>query len=135
MDLGERVMHIAPDVPSRVDYVPVVLGEAKWREVDARLGLKTVMAGTRALMAAGLIAGAPVWAQDSVDPEATADTPPSEPAPGEAAPAEDQAPLPTVPVAIRYASSPSVRSGTTAERGAGRAQASAAGPSPAPVTP
>lgn len=28
MDLGERVMHIAPDVPSRVDYVPVALGEA-----------------------------------------------------------------------------------------------------------
>ena len=39
---------------------PVVLGEAKWREVDARLGLKTVMAGTRALMAAGLIAEQPV---------------------------------------------------------------------------
>jgi len=28
MDLGERVMHIAPDVPSRVDYVPVALAEA-----------------------------------------------------------------------------------------------------------
>jgi len=28
MDLGERVMHIAPNVPSRVDYVPVALGEA-----------------------------------------------------------------------------------------------------------
>ncbi len=28
MDLGERVMHIAPDLPSRVDYVPVALGEA-----------------------------------------------------------------------------------------------------------
>jgi len=28
MDLGERVMHIAPDVPSRVDFVPVPLGEA-----------------------------------------------------------------------------------------------------------
>ena len=27
MDLGERVMHIASDVPSRVDYVPVALGE------------------------------------------------------------------------------------------------------------
>ena len=27
MDLGERVMHIAPDVPSRVDYLPVALGE------------------------------------------------------------------------------------------------------------
>jgi isopenicillin-N N-acyltransferase-like protein len=27
MDLGERVMHIAPDVPSRVDYVPMALGE------------------------------------------------------------------------------------------------------------
>jgi isopenicillin-N N-acyltransferase-like protein len=28
MDLGERVMHIAPDVPSRVDFAPVALGEA-----------------------------------------------------------------------------------------------------------
>jgi isopenicillin-N N-acyltransferase like protein len=28
MDLGERVMHLAPDVPSRVDFVPVALGEA-----------------------------------------------------------------------------------------------------------
>jgi len=27
MDLGERVMHVAPDVPSRVDYLPVALGE------------------------------------------------------------------------------------------------------------
>jgi isopenicillin-N N-acyltransferase-like protein len=27
MDLGERVMHLAPDVPSRVDFVPVTLGE------------------------------------------------------------------------------------------------------------
>ena len=29
MDLGERVMHIAPDVPSKVDFVPVALGEAQ----------------------------------------------------------------------------------------------------------
>ena len=28
MDLGQRVMHIAPDVPSQVDYLPVALGEA-----------------------------------------------------------------------------------------------------------
>jgi isopenicillin-N N-acyltransferase-like protein len=28
MDLGARVMHLAPDVPSRVDYLPVALGEA-----------------------------------------------------------------------------------------------------------
>jgi len=28
MDLGERVMHLAPDVPSRVDYLPVALGQA-----------------------------------------------------------------------------------------------------------
>lgn len=28
MDLGERVMYIAPDVPSQVDFVPVALGEA-----------------------------------------------------------------------------------------------------------
>jgi isopenicillin-N N-acyltransferase like protein len=27
MDLGERVMFVAPDVPTRVDYVPVALGE------------------------------------------------------------------------------------------------------------
>ena len=39
---------------------PAVFGEEKWREVDSRLGLKTVMAGTRALMAAGLIAEQPV---------------------------------------------------------------------------
>ncbi len=39
---------------------PVVLGEDKWREVDSRLGLKTVMAGARALMAAGHIADQPV---------------------------------------------------------------------------
>ena len=28
MDLGERVMYIAPDVPSRADYLPVALAEA-----------------------------------------------------------------------------------------------------------
>jgi isopenicillin-N N-acyltransferase-like protein len=28
MDLGQRVMHIAPNVPSQVDYVPVALAEA-----------------------------------------------------------------------------------------------------------
>ncbi len=28
MDLGERVMHVAPDVPSLIDFVPVALGEA-----------------------------------------------------------------------------------------------------------
>lgn len=39
---------------------PAVFGEEKWREVDSRLGLKTVMAGARALMAAGLIADQPV---------------------------------------------------------------------------
>jgi AcrR family transcriptional regulator len=39
---------------------PAVFGEQKWREVDARLGLKTVMAGARALMAAGFIAEQPV---------------------------------------------------------------------------
>ena len=27
-DLGERVIYIAPDLPSRVDYLPVALGEA-----------------------------------------------------------------------------------------------------------
>jgi AcrR family transcriptional regulator len=39
---------------------PAVFGEDKWREVDTRLGLKTVMAGTRALMAAGVVAEQPV---------------------------------------------------------------------------
>lgn len=39
---------------------PAVFGEEKWREIDSRLGLKTVMAGTRALMAAGHIAEQPV---------------------------------------------------------------------------
>jgi AcrR family transcriptional regulator len=39
---------------------PAVFGEQKWREVDSRLGLKTVMAGTRALMAAGFVAEQPV---------------------------------------------------------------------------
>jgi AcrR family transcriptional regulator len=34
---------------------PAVLGQDKWREIDARLGLKTVMRGTQALMAAGVI--------------------------------------------------------------------------------
>lgn len=29
MDLGERVMHIAPDVPSKSEYLPVTLGEAQ----------------------------------------------------------------------------------------------------------
>ena len=28
MDLGQRVMHLAPDVPSKVDFTPVALGEA-----------------------------------------------------------------------------------------------------------
>ncbi|MCX7140107.1 MAG: C45 family autoproteolytic acyltransferase/hydrolase [Proteobacteria bacterium] len=28
MDLGKRVMHIAPDVPSKVEFTPVALGEA-----------------------------------------------------------------------------------------------------------
>jgi len=28
MDLGGRVMHVAPDVPSRADYLPLALGEA-----------------------------------------------------------------------------------------------------------
>jgi len=28
MDLGERVMHVAPDLPTRVEYLPVALGEA-----------------------------------------------------------------------------------------------------------
>ena len=46
----------------RVVFVeaPAVFGEDKWREIDARLGLKTVMYGTKALMAAGIIAERPV---------------------------------------------------------------------------
>lgn len=39
---------------------PVVFGEDKWREIDARLGLKTVMRGTQALMAAGIVGEVPV---------------------------------------------------------------------------
>lgn len=39
---------------------PAVFGEDKWREIDARLGLKTVMRGAKALMAAGVIADRPV---------------------------------------------------------------------------
>jgi AcrR family transcriptional regulator len=55
------------DFASRSDFhrivlieAPVVLGEDKWREIDARLGLKTVMRGTQALMAAGIISDQPV---------------------------------------------------------------------------
>ena len=39
---------------------PAVFGEDKWREIDARLGLKTVMHGVQALMAAGVISKRPV---------------------------------------------------------------------------
>jgi AcrR family transcriptional regulator len=39
---------------------PSVLGEDKWRAIDARLGLKTVMVGTRALIEAGIIREQPV---------------------------------------------------------------------------
>lgn len=39
---------------------PAVFGEDKWREIDARLGLKTVMRGVQALMAAGVISERPV---------------------------------------------------------------------------
>ena len=38
---------------------PAVFGEDKWREIDARLGLKTVTRGAQALMAAGVIAKRP----------------------------------------------------------------------------
>lgn len=38
---------------------PAVFGEDKWREIDARLGLKTVTRGAQALMAAGVIANRP----------------------------------------------------------------------------
>jgi AcrR family transcriptional regulator len=55
-------VRISLDFAERRDFhrivfieAPAVFGEEKWREVDSRLGLKTVMAGTRALMAAGLI--------------------------------------------------------------------------------
>lgn len=56
LDFAER-----PDF-HRIVFIeaPAVFGEEKWREVDARLGLKTVMAGTRALIAAGHIAEQPV---------------------------------------------------------------------------
>lgn len=39
---------------------PVVFGEDKWREIDTRLGLKTVMRGTQALMTAGIVGECPV---------------------------------------------------------------------------
>ncbi|MGB5077881.1 MAG: TetR family transcriptional regulator [Sphingorhabdus sp.] len=39
---------------------PAVFGEEKWREVDSRLGLKTVMGGTKALMAGGFVAQQPL---------------------------------------------------------------------------
>jgi AcrR family transcriptional regulator len=39
---------------------PSVLGEDKWRAIDARLGLKTVVVGALALMAAGIISEQPV---------------------------------------------------------------------------
>lgn len=52
---------------SRADFQRIVLiegpsifGEEKWREIDARLGLKTVMAGAKVLMTAGIIAEQPV---------------------------------------------------------------------------
>jgi AcrR family transcriptional regulator len=55
------------DFAERADFhrivfveAPAVFGEEKWRELDSRLGLKTVMAGTRALMATGIIAEQPV---------------------------------------------------------------------------
>jgi AcrR family transcriptional regulator len=56
LDFAER-----PDF-HRIVFIeaPAVFGEDKWREVDARLGLKTVMAGTRALIAAGHIADQPL---------------------------------------------------------------------------
>lgn len=56
LDFAER-----PDF-HRIVFIeaPAVFGENKWREVDARLGLKTVMAGARALMAGGLLAEQPV---------------------------------------------------------------------------
>ena len=60
-------VRISLDFAERPDFhrivlieAPAVFGEDKWREVDARLGLKTVIAGTRALMAAGFIAEQPV---------------------------------------------------------------------------
>jgi AcrR family transcriptional regulator len=39
---------------------PIVFGEDKWREIDARLGLKTVKRGAQALMDAGIIEPMPV---------------------------------------------------------------------------
>lgn len=60
-------VRISLDFAERSDFhrivfieAPAVFGEDKWREVDARLGLKTVIAGTHALIAAGYIAEQPV---------------------------------------------------------------------------
>jgi AcrR family transcriptional regulator len=55
------------DFAERADFhrivlveAPSVFGEQKWREIDARLGLKTVMRGVQALMLTGVIAQRPV---------------------------------------------------------------------------
>lgn len=67
LDLFLAGVRISLDFAEQRDFhrivfieAPAVFGEEKWREVDSRLGLKTVMAGSRALMAAGLIAEQPV---------------------------------------------------------------------------
>lgn len=66
LDLFLAGVRISLDFSGKRDFhrivfieAPAVFGEGKWREVDSRLGLKTVMAGTRALIAAGLIAEQP----------------------------------------------------------------------------
>jgi AcrR family transcriptional regulator len=60
-------VRVSLDFAERQDFhrivlveAPVVLGEAEWRKIDTRLGLRTVMGGAKALMASGVIAEQPV---------------------------------------------------------------------------
>lgn len=60
-------VRISLDFAERRDFhrivfveAPIVFGEEKWREIDSRLGLKTVMGGVRGLMAAGYLVEQPV---------------------------------------------------------------------------
>jgi AcrR family transcriptional regulator len=60
-------VRVSLDFAERQDFhrivlieAPVVLGEAEWRKIDSRLGLRTVMGGVRALMASGVIAEQPL---------------------------------------------------------------------------
>jgi AcrR family transcriptional regulator len=67
LDALLAAVRLSLDFAERTDFhrivlveAPAVLGQDKWRELDAQLGLKTVMRGAQALMAAGVIAQQPV---------------------------------------------------------------------------